>query len=143
VTFEPIWTCAYGHHLHHFGPISASVPDWSHLLWTKEEMTANLAPIWPADATLSLADAVAWTYESRAINRIGLREMRNYFSRGPLKVEWITPLMDNPRDPDRLATVSRTLGLSRDELMTKGLTVLLARAREPRRRLARAARSRL
>jgi SAM-dependent methyltransferase len=127
VTFEPIWTCSYGHHLHHFGPIASHVPDWSHLLWTKEEMAANLAARWPADASLSLADAIAWTYDSDAINRIGIREMRDYFARGPLKVEWIVPLADANRDPDRLALVSRTVALTADELMTKGLTALLTR----------------
>jgi hypothetical protein len=90
-------------------------------------MSAALAQVWPADATPTLADAVAWTYDSTAINRIGIREMREYFARAPLKLEWMTPLPDARRDPDRLAFVSRTVGLTEDELMTKGLTALLTR----------------
>ena len=27
ITFEPVWTCSYGHHLHHFGAISQHMPD--------------------------------------------------------------------------------------------------------------------
>jgi len=131
VTFEPVWTCSYGHHLHHFGEVALCVPDWQHLIWTRAEMSAALANVWPADATPTLAEAVAWTYDSHAINRIGIREMREYFARAPLKLEWITPLMDAPRDPDRLAFVSRTVGLTEDELMTKGLTALLTRPDTP------------
>jgi len=131
VTFEPIWTCAYGHHLHHFGPVSSYMPDWAQLIWTKEQAADALASVWPADATLSLADAITWTYDSSAINRIGIREMRDYFDRSPLRVDWIVPLMDDGRDQERLAFVSETVGLTREELMTKGLTALLTRTQIP------------
>jgi SAM-dependent methyltransferase len=129
VTFEPIWTCAYGHHLHHFGPVASCVPDWSHLIWTKDQMAAALAPVWPAnDPTLTLDGAVSWVYDSHAINRIGIRQMRERFEHSPLKVDFFHSMPDVPRDPDRLAEVSRTVGLTADELMTKGLTVVLHRA---------------
>src|SRR5262249_13230476 len=112
---------------HHFGPVASCVPDWSHLVWTKAEMATALAEVWPRDASLSLGDAIAWVYDGPAINRIGIREMRDHFARSPLVVEWIVPLMDTDRDPERLALVSRTVGLRHDELMTKGLSVLLTR----------------
>jgi hypothetical protein len=92
-------------------------------------MAAALAEVWPRqDPALSLVDALAWVYEGPAINRIGIREMRAHFTRGPLTVEWEVPLMDANRDRERLALVSRTVGLTPDELMTKGLTLLLRRA---------------
>jgi SAM-dependent methyltransferase len=127
VTFEPIWTCSYGHHLHHFGPVASCVPDWSHLLWTKDQMGAALADVWPRDASPTLAEALAWVYDSNAINRIGLRDMRGYFEQSPLRIEWIVPLEDQARDQERLAFVAQAVNLRPDELMTKGLTALLRR----------------
>lgn len=127
VTFEPIWTCAYGHHLHHFGPVAAVVPDWAHLLWSRQEMLDRLAGTWPADAHPTLAEAVAWVYDSTAINRIGIRQMKALFEAGPLHVEWMMPLEDGPRDETRLGEVSRATGLTRQELLTKGWSILLAR----------------
>jgi SAM-dependent methyltransferase len=131
VTFEPIWTCSYGHHLHHFGDVSALVPDWAHLLWSKEEMLQHLADVWPHDAPLTLAGAAEWVYDGSAINRIGIVEMRHFFRRGPLKVDWIMPLMDAPRDRARCKFVAQQLGLNPDDLMTKGLSVLLTRSPVP------------
>jgi ubiquinone/menaquinone biosynthesis C-methylase UbiE len=127
-TFEPIWTCSYGHHLHHFGPVSQLVPDWAHLLWTREEMRSQLAHVWPADATPTLDEAIAWVYDSAAINRIGIREMKALFEAGPLDVEWMLPLEDSPRDESRVASVAASTGLTRQELLTKGWSILLRRS---------------
>ena len=83
----------------------------------------TLSMVW---TTLTLEDALTWVYDGPAINRIGLPQMREYFARSPLTVEWSIPLMDTGRDPEWLAFVSRAVGLSHDELMTKGLSMLLS-----------------
>lgn len=126
-TFEPIWTCSYGHHLHHFGPVASAMPDWAHLLWSKEEMLANLRDVWPQDDSLTLDDAATWVYDSIAINRIGVRMMKQHFEQSTLTVEWMVELRDTSRDAQRLAAVSASTGLTPDELMTKGLSVLMTR----------------
>jgi ubiquinone/menaquinone biosynthesis C-methylase UbiE len=125
VSFEPIWTCSYGHHLHHFGPVSKLMPDWAHLVWDKARMLSELAPVWPPDASPTLEEAAHWVYESNAINRIPLARMRQYFATCGLHIEWTTPLPDDPRDPRRLREVSERLSIPEDDLMTKGLSVLL------------------
>lgn len=125
ISFEPIWTCSYGHHLHHFGPVSQLMPDWAHLLWDKDRMLRELAAVWPADAVLSLEEAARWVYDSDAINRIPIGRMREILAGSPLTVEWISPMPDQPRDPARARDVASQLAMSVDDLMTKGLSVLL------------------
>ena len=125
ISFEPIWTCSYGHHLHHFGAISNLVPDWSHLLWSKPEMLAYLTTCWPSGAPLSVEEACDWIYEDNALNRIGIREIRSILTECQLQVEWVAPMVDDPRDEKQLTAAVEKLGLSPDELMTKGLSVLL------------------
>lgn len=125
VSFEPIWTCSYGHHLHHFGPVSKLMPDWGHLVWDKGQMLSELAGVWPGDAPLSLEEAAHWVYESDAINRVPIGRMREHFAACALGTVWMTPMPDEARDPERLRDVSARLSLSRDDLMTKGLSVLL------------------
>jgi SAM-dependent methyltransferase len=127
VTFEPIWTASYGHHLHHFGPVSKAMPDWAHLLWSKQDMLTSLADVWPAGDPLTLAAAAAWVYDSPEINRVGIREMRQYFAESPMKVEWLMPLADEARDEARAAAVSAATGLDVADLTAKGLSVWLRR----------------
>lgn len=128
ISFEPIWTCSYGHHLHHFGPISALIPDWAHLLWTRGQMIDNLKVLWPSDAPITIEKAVAWTYDEPGINRIGIPEMRRIFSNCGMSVEWIVPLRDEARSEDQLRLAASATGLSSDDLMTKGLSVFLSRS---------------
>lgn len=127
INFEPIWTCSYGHHLHHFGEISKLVPAWSHLLWTKAEMTDYLSNCWPSDAPISISDAVEWIYEGNALNRKGIREMREIIDCCPLRVEWIAPMRDDDRPQTQLIAAIEGTGLTTDELMTKGFSILLAK----------------
>jgi SAM-dependent methyltransferase len=127
ITFEPIWTCSYGHHLHHFGPTAAHMPDWAHLLWDANQMRAELAATWPTDGTISLDEAIDWTYTSQAINRIGIVQMREYFEQSGLDIEWMVLLPDEARDSDRVQFVAEATSLSPTDLMTKGLSVFLDR----------------
>ncbi len=127
VTFEPVWTCSYGHHLHHFGPISRCVPGWAHLLWTKDEMMDKLSKVWPPEAPLTLAAAASWVYDSAALNRIGICAMRDLFRASGLSIQWMESLRDESRDSKLLRAASEKLRISRDDLMVKGLSVFMLR----------------
>lgn len=125
ITFEPVWTASYGHHLHHFGPVSKLMPDWAHLVWDQRAMRSALAAAWPPDAALTLEEASHWVYESDALNRVPIGQMRGYFAACGMQLEWIVSMPDTPRDPDRLREVALHAGFSEDDLMSKGLSVLL------------------
>lgn len=127
ISFEPIWTCSYGHHLHHFGPVSKVMPDWAHLIWDKSRMLSELAGVWPANAALTLEEAARWVYDSDAINRVPIAEMRDHFAASGMPIEWIAPMPDEPRDKRRVREVSALVSLPEADLMTKGLSVLLNR----------------
>ncbi len=125
LSFEPLWTCAYGHHLHHFGPVSHLVPDWAHLIWDSQQMRAYLEGKWPDDAPLNLDRTIEWIYDNEVINRVGISTMREHFVQCPLRVEWILPMRHEGSDPAQLAQAVAATGLSADDLMSKGLSVLL------------------
>jgi ubiquinone/menaquinone biosynthesis C-methylase UbiE len=125
ISFEPIWTCSYGHHLHHLGEISQLVPDWAHLLWNRQEMGDYLRPRWPANAPLTVEEACHWIYEGDALNRKGIVEMRQILDDCPMRVEWIMPMPDQDRDLTQLQIAQEKTGLSKEDLMTKGLSVLI------------------
>ena len=127
LSFEPLWTCPYGHHLHHFGEISDLVPPWAHLVWDREQMASYLKEKWPANAAISLHEAILWIYDSEAINRIGIRMMREYFESCPLRIEWIVAMMHGAADPLLLEVAKNLTGLTPDELHTKGFSILMCR----------------
>lgn len=127
ITIEPLWTCSYGHHLHHFGAVSQLVPPWAHLWWSPADMRRNLRDRWPADAPVTLGQAVAWVYTETGLNRIGIRDMRSALGSSPLLLEWIESLQDTVTDEAAIADATRRTGLTRDELLTKGFSVLLRR----------------
>lgn len=128
VSFEPVWTAFYGHHLHHFGTLSELVPPWSHLLLTEEEMRAMLRrQPWPADAPIDPEAALRWIYHGDGINRFSLGELKTYFAESPLEIVWMQPLADDRTE--RLAPVAhylaRLLPYTADDLLTLGLSLLL------------------
>jgi ubiquinone/menaquinone biosynthesis C-methylase UbiE len=125
VSFEPLWTCSYGHHLHHLGEVSRLVPDWAHLMWTRSEMAEYLHSRWPDNAPLSVEDACTWIYDGDALNRKGIVEMRQILSDCRMHIEWIIPMPDESRSETQLAMAMEKTGLSREDLMTKGLSVLI------------------
>ena len=127
ISFEPIWTCSYGHHLHHLGAISKLVPDWAHLLWSKSEMMEYLDTCWPVNSPFSVPEAGEWIYESNVLNRQGIREVRKILSDCPMHIEWIVPMPDEARNEVQLAATAEKTGLTRDELMVKGLSVLICK----------------
>jgi len=130
VSFQPIWTSARGHHLHHLPAISRLIPAWAHLRWTPDQMQAALAPIWPANAAMKLDQVIEWIYHSDEINRIDINQLRAFFSRSPLRIEWITPLEDEElTDAERLLAdeLTQVLPYQATDLRIKGFSALLFR----------------
>lgn len=128
VTFEPVWTSSYGHHLHHLGAISKLVPDWGHLYLTEAQMRAALAKQpWPDDSPLSVEQAVRWIYRDSEINRFDIRKLKDVFRHSPFDIVWMCDLPDEETDQKRTIAqyLTRLVPFSTDELMTKGLSLLL------------------
>src|SRR5439155_4622857 len=94
VSFEPVWTSARGHHLHHIPEVCRLIPAWAHLRWSSEEMRASLHDTWPAAAPMTLEQVIEWIYESSEINRVPAAALREMFHRSPFRIEWVTPLPD-------------------------------------------------
>ena len=126
-TFEPLWTCSYGHHLHHFGEISSLIPDWAHLIWNETRIGDHLDRTWPADAPIRRGDALQWIYHGRDINRVGIVDMRRIMGTAELDLEWLVPIPDVARDAEQLARAARVTGLLEADLMTRGFTAHFVR----------------
>ena len=128
VSFEPVWTASYGHHLHHFGAVSDLVPPWSHLFLAEAQMAGLLArQPWPADAPVDRAGALEWIYRGDGINRHDIRRLKTYFEQSPFHIDWICPLPEEA-SPERAAAaayVARLLPYTVDELLARGLSLLL------------------
>lgn len=128
VTFEPIWTAPGGHHLHHFGALSQLAPPWSHLYLSEAQMREALGrQPWPADAPVDVDGAVRWIYRDQDINRFGIRELIAFFERSPFEIVWVCPVQDAvPAEVSAVAAyLARVLPLTSDELLTRGLSLLL------------------
>ena len=125
LTFEPIWSCSYGHHLHHLGDWARAIPPWSHLLHGPDRFRAAMRDRWPAQAAVTLDEAVEWIYRGAAINRLTIREYRERLERSALAIEWIVDLKEADPDLSAAEGAAAATGLSVDELTTKGLSVLL------------------
>jgi 2-polyprenyl-3-methyl-5-hydroxy-6-metoxy-1,4-benzoquinol methylase len=129
VNFQPVWTSFRGHHLHHLPSVANLLPPWAHLLWTPATMRRTLASRWPADATMSLDEAIAWIYERSEINRVDAGTLRRMFETGPFTIEWMTPLRDDDAHRSRLADYLATvLPYSAEELLTLGFSILMRKA---------------
>jgi len=129
ISFEPIWSCSYGHHLHHFGECSGLIPPWGHLIWSPDQMRDYLFRKWPSNAPLSLDEAIDWVYYGDSINRLNLRQFKELFDHCGLEVNWRIDLKDDEKkfDPPMLKKGCEATGLDPHELMTKGLCVLLTK----------------
>jgi 2-polyprenyl-3-methyl-5-hydroxy-6-metoxy-1,4-benzoquinol methylase len=127
VNFQPVWTSSEGHHLHHLAAVTRLIPPWVHLLWTPTAMRRALKERWPADAPMSLDEAVAWVYESGEINRTDVVTLRRMFETSPFTIEWMTPLPDDcQRDKPQLAAyLSTFLPYSAEDLLTRGFSIMM------------------
>jgi SAM-dependent methyltransferase len=129
ISFEPVWSCSYGHHLHHFAECADVVPPWGHLIWSPAQMRDYLSREWPLKAPLSLDEAIDWVYYGDSINRINIRQFKELFDNCGLTVSWRVDLKDDRKryDPVLVQKGCEATGLDRDELMTKGLCMLLSK----------------
>jgi 2-polyprenyl-3-methyl-5-hydroxy-6-metoxy-1,4-benzoquinol methylase len=127
VNFQPVWTSSEGHHLHDLEDVTRLIPPWAHLLWTPDAMRCALKDRWPAEATMSLDEAVAWIYESYEINRVDVVTLRRMFETAPFTIDWMTPLLDDESgDKPRLAAYLATLlPYSARDLLTRGFSAML------------------
>jgi SAM-dependent methyltransferase len=129
VSFQPLWSSARGHHLHHIPDVCRLIPPWAHLYWTPDEMRAALSPSWPREISMTVGLVVEWIYHSDEINRIDIQRLRSFFHRSPLRIEWMTPLGDELTSEERTIArkLSATLPYSADDLQIKGFSALLVR----------------
>jgi SAM-dependent methyltransferase/ribosomal protein L29 len=130
VNFQPVWTSSGGHHLHHLESVARLIPPWAHLLWSPAMMRQALEGRWPVDAPISLAEAVAWVYESREINRVDVVTLRRMFEAAPFTIEWITSLPDDESHdkPHLAAYLATVLPYSAEELLTRGFSIMMRKA---------------
>jgi ubiquinone/menaquinone biosynthesis C-methylase UbiE len=133
VMFEPIWTSSYGHHLHHFGAISQLVPAWGHLFLDESQMQHVLAgQSWPHDSPLTVEQALRWIYHDDGVNRLDIRKLKEVFRCSPFDIVWMCNLADEEEAGRKRAIaeyLTRIVSFSSDELMTKGLSLLLRKTR--------------
>lgn len=125
INYEPIWTCSYGHHLHHFGLGYTQVPPWSHLILTKTQMAELLErKEWPAGCSITKAQAVEWIYNGRDINRRDYRFHNSLLGAIPCSnMLWHLPHPDPAAEA--IAAVDYAASLlpyTRDELLTRGFS---------------------
>jgi SAM-dependent methyltransferase len=94
--FGPIWSSSLGHHvfadvggvqLRHWDPRLNPIPDHGHLLMTRDEMLAYVAP--QRDEAVALA-AVQWIYEEDDLNRLFYEDYVDAFERSPFAIERLT-----------------------------------------------------
>jgi SAM-dependent methyltransferase len=127
VSFQPVWTCSRGHHLHHIPAVAKLIPPWGQLLWDAETMYRTCQGHWPADAPMSLEKVIEWIYKGDEINRIDIVTLQNMFYRSEFQIEWITPLLDDESNGKPLIAdyLSKILPYSAKDLMTLGFSLLL------------------
>jgi SAM-dependent methyltransferase len=126
ISYEPIWTCSYGHHLHHFGIGFEQVPPWSHLLLLKSQMAELLQEKeWPKACPISKPEAVDWVYNGREINRCDVRFHGNLLHQIQCtELLWLLPNLDSdPQARSSVDYVASLLPYTRDELLTRGFSL--------------------
>ncbi len=126
-SFQPVWTCSRGHHLHHIPAVAKLIPPWGHLLWDAEAMYRACQGHWPADAPMSLEKVIEWIYKGDEINRMDIVTLQDMFYRSEFQIEWITPLLDDESNDKPLIAnyLSKILPHSARDLMTLGFSLLL------------------
>ena len=130
VSFEPVWTASYGHHLHHVPEAGRLIPPWAHLLWDPDRMRGALGGRWPAGSPVSLEDAVSWIFASDRINRLPLETQRRLFRDSPLEIEWMVPIVEEDPSGRKALLADYLAGVlpwSAEDLLTRGLSLLLNR----------------
>jgi SAM-dependent methyltransferase len=126
VSFDGVWSCSYGYHLLQFPELDVLVPPWSHLFLNKDQLRQVLSRRpWPANAPLSLEEALEWIYEDQDINRLSITQLRRYFEKSPFEIDRISPYIDERLDELRSVAeyLSKILPYTAEELLTRGLSI--------------------
>jgi glycosyltransferase involved in cell wall biosynthesis/tetratricopeptide (TPR) repeat protein/SAM-dependent methyltransferase len=118
--FSPIWSCGIGHHVCAFAgrkearfwkPDRNPLPDFSHLLWSEEEMREYLLYN-PCDDRL-IEPIIDWVYRSGDINRYFYEDYLEAFRGSRLKVSsFVTEDYKSP-SPDLLEALRAKHGRQR------------------------------
>lgn len=118
--FCPIWSSALGHHVfavvgdkeaRFWKPGKNPVPDYSHLLWSPDEMREYLRS-GPTSEEL-IEPIVQWIYFDDSINRCHFEEYMEAFSRSMLSVQSLYYGYDRP-DEETLAKLKIKYGVQRE-----------------------------
>jgi hypothetical protein len=88
-------------------------------------MMEYLYTCWPENAPLSVEEAGEWIYDGDCLNRKGILEVRKTLADCQLHIEWIVPVIDESRNEDQLMAAIEKTGYTSDDLMAKGLSILL------------------
>ena len=125
ISYEPIWTCSYGHHLHHFGLGYEQVPPWSHLILSRDQMAELLSrKPWPEGCPITPAQALEWIYSGREINRRDFRFHDSLLRNIPgVETLWHLPYSDPA--PEAIAAASYASSLlpyTPEDLLTRGFS---------------------
>jgi len=86
-----------------------------------------MADRWPANASVSLDEAIEWVYFDHEINRLTVWDYRERCRQSGLEIEWIVALKE-PNSDESAAKAAAATGFSVDDLCTKGLSVLLRKS---------------
>jgi len=118
--FCPIWSSALGHHVfavvgnkeaRFWKPGKNPVPDYSHLLWSPDEMREYLRS-GPTSEEL-IEPIVQWIYFDDSINRCSFEEYIGAFNRSTLFVQSLYFGYDSP-DTKTLVTLKNKYGAQRE-----------------------------
>jgi SAM-dependent methyltransferase len=127
VTFEPVWTCSYGHHLHFLGEeVMRSIQPWSHLLLSPDEFFRQISPGWNS-THFTPEQAVEFVYRGGDINRRPLPEYKALLANSPFHLDWMVELKENDPDLHAAQEAAARLTCSVDELLPIGLSALLTK----------------
>jgi SAM-dependent methyltransferase len=127
LTFEPVWTCSYGHHLHFLGAdVMSRIQPWSHLFMSPDEFLDQISPGWN-HPDFSPVQAVEFAYRGTEINRRPLREYKTLLASGPLHLDWLVELTEKEPDLAAARRAAERLSCPADELLPIGLSALLTK----------------
>ena len=130
ITFGPVWSSAYGFHLHQYPEVAKYIPPWSHLLFTKKQMRNYLNNIkYPGNLDMSLDQVISWIYKDTSINRYDINIINKHLTDSKFSITWKTDLIDDETKNKQIIAqyLSTLLPYTETELMIKGFTALLTK----------------
>lgn len=126
ITFDTIWTCSYGHHLHVFTEQCGIIQPWSHLIYDAEEFRKQYQSKWKK-GYFTYEQAESYVYHGSEINRLKISDYRRMFNESPFKIEWLVELPDENGEPTKVQDVASLTGIPVNDLLVKGISTLLSK----------------